>query len=115
MVLFLALGAMKNADPQDLVTTKVSTSSATVTDLEEASGWGRFMLLNSGRNHETLAVSGENLSGGKLHMIRPKDDPAIPWTARLLGLWIPNFSYWGLNQYIVQRTLCGPPAVPAFL
>jgi SSS family solute:Na+ symporter len=23
----------------------------------------------------------------------------------LLGLWIPNFFYWGLNQYIVQRTL----------
>jgi solute:Na+ symporter, SSS family len=23
----------------------------------------------------------------------------------LIGLWIPNFFYWGLNQYIVQRTL----------
>jgi SSS family solute:Na+ symporter len=23
----------------------------------------------------------------------------------LVGLWIPNFFYWGLNQYIVQRTL----------
>ena len=23
----------------------------------------------------------------------------------LLGLWIPNFYYWGLNQYITQRTL----------
>mgnify|MGYP006199932749 CR=1 FL=1 len=26
-------------------------------------------------------------------------------TALLLGLWIPNFYYWGLNQYITQRTL----------
>ena len=38
-------------------------------------------------------------------MIRPKEDSDIPWTALLIGLWIPNFFYWGLNQYIVQRTL----------
>ncbi|MGB0290627.1 MAG: sodium:solute symporter family transporter, partial [Opitutales bacterium] len=43
--------------------------------------------------------------GGKLHMVRPKEDSDIPWTALLIGLWIPNFFYWGLNQYIVQRTL----------
>ena len=30
---------------------------------------------------------------------------SCPWTALLLGLWIPNFYYWGLNQYITQRTL----------
>jgi solute:Na+ symporter, SSS family len=40
-----------------------------------------------------------------LHMVRPASDPAIPWTALVVGLWIPNFFYWGLNQYIVQRTL----------
>lgn len=38
-------------------------------------------------------------------MIRPADDAEIPWTALCLGLWIPNFFYWGLNQYIMQRTL----------
>ena len=42
---------------------------------------------------------------GKLHMVRPLTDPAIPWTALVVGLWIPNFFYWGLNQYITQRTL----------
>lgn len=41
----------------------------------------------------------------KLHMIMPADHPEIPWTALLLGLWIPNIYYWGLNQFIVQRTL----------
>lgn len=41
----------------------------------------------------------------KLHMILPADHPRLPWTALLLGLWIPNFYYCGLNQYIVQRTL----------
>lgn len=38
-------------------------------------------------------------------MVRPKNDKEIPWTALLVGLWIPNLFYWGLNQYIVQRTL----------
>ena len=41
----------------------------------------------------------------RLHMILPKDHPVIPWTALILGLWIPNFYYWGLNQYITQRSL----------
>jgi SSS family solute:Na+ symporter len=41
----------------------------------------------------------------KLHMILPSDHSVLPWTALLIGLWIPNFYYWGLNQYITQRTL----------
>ncbi|GAG23256.1 unnamed protein product, partial [marine sediment metagenome] len=41
----------------------------------------------------------------RLHMILPSNHPEIPWTALILGLWIPNFYYWGLNQYIMQRTL----------
>jgi len=105
VVMWLALGAMKDANPQDLIVTKVSNSTATVADLENAGGWERFMLLNDGKNGEAEAREGENMAGGKLHMVRPKTDPAIPWTALVLGLWIPNFFYWGLNQYIVQRTL----------
>ena len=54
----------------------------------------RFVELNKGP-----------LPEGKLHMIRGKKDPLIPWTALIIGLWIPNFFYWGLNQYITQRTL----------
>lgn len=45
------------------------------------------------------------LNAHKLHMVRPRSDPFLPWTTLLLGLWIPNFYYWGLNQYIMQRTL----------
>ena len=45
------------------------------------------------------------LNAHKLHMVMPRTDPEIPWTALVLGLWIPNFYYWGLNQYITQRTL----------
>jgi solute:Na+ symporter, SSS family len=41
----------------------------------------------------------------KLHMILPRDHTVIPWTALIVGLWIPNFYYWGLNQFIAQRAL----------
>jgi len=52
-------------------------------------GVGNFMTTNADR----------------LHMILPKDHPVLPWTALIVGLWIPNFYYWGLNQYITQRAL----------
>jgi SSS family solute:Na+ symporter len=41
----------------------------------------------------------------RMNMFLPANDSILPWTALLLGLWIPNFYYWGLNQYITQRTL----------
>jgi SSS family solute:Na+ symporter len=41
----------------------------------------------------------------RLHMILPADHSVLPWTALIVGLWIPNFYYWGLNQYITQRSL----------
>ncbi len=74
--------------------------AATVTDVKEGTievvkldpeqnGFERFMKLNSNR----------------LNMFLPASDNVIPWTALLLGVWIPNFYYWGLNQYITQRTL----------
>ena len=45
------------------------------------------------------------LKQANMHMVLPKTSTFLPWTALLLGIWIPNFYYWGLNQYIMQRTL----------
>jgi SSS family solute:Na+ symporter len=45
------------------------------------------------------------LNKTRMNMFLPKTDSVLPWTALLVGLWIPNFYYWGLNQYITQRTL----------
>jgi solute:Na+ symporter, SSS family len=105
VVMVLAFGALAERPAEELIQTKVANSTATVADLEAAGGWERFMLLNDGKDGEAVALTGPNGAGGKVHMVRPKDDPEIPWTALVLGLWIPNFFYWGLNQYIVQRTL----------
>ncbi len=42
----------------------------------------------------------------RLSVIRPWNDPEVPWLAVFVGgLWIPNLFYWGLNQFITQRTL----------
>lgn len=41
----------------------------------------------------------------RLHMVLAADHPEMPWTVLVVGLWIPNFYYCGLNQFIVQRTL----------
>lgn len=46
-----------------------------------------------------------SLNKVRMNMFLPATDHVLPWTALLLGLWIPNFYYWGLNQYITQRTL----------
>ena len=105
IVMYLAFDHLATASPEKLFETKVANSNATVADLESASAWERFMLLNDGVNGEAEVRNGPNLSGGKIHMVRPKEDTDIPWTALIVGLWIPNFFYWGLNQYIVQRTL----------
>ena len=105
IVMYLAFDHLASASPADLFETKVANSDATLEDIEEAGAWRRFMLLNDGVNGEAEVRNGPNLSGGKVHMVRPKEDSDVPWTALLIGLWIPNFFYWGLNQYIVQRTL----------
>lgn len=57
--------------------------------LKAVGGWDAFVTHNA----------------DKLHMVLPADHPYLPWTALLLGIWIPNFYYCGLNQFIVQRTL----------
>jgi SSS family solute:Na+ symporter len=68
----------------------VATGAVTVTPLAAGSGaMERFLELNRPR----------------LTMFLPGNDSVLPWTALILGLWIPNFYYWGLNQYITQRTL----------
>jgi len=42
----------------------------------------------------------------KFHMIRPWNDPELPWVGVFFGgLWLANIWYWGCNQFITQRSL----------
>ncbi|MBI9019477.1 MAG: sodium/solute symporter [Phycisphaerae bacterium] len=93
IIAVLAFNALDKADPNELLKTS-KNDTLTVQQLEESGPIDKFVKLNDAPVPE-----------GKLHMVREIDDPEIPWTALVLGLWIPNFFYWGLNQYIMQRTL----------
>ncbi len=81
-----------------------------------------FMALDNPGKFEGIDVASVNASLGvgdgatlgekflalkesSMHMVLPHTSDFLPWTALLLGIWIPNFYYWGLNQYIMQRTL----------
>lgn len=69
---------------------ELTPATSSVPELaDSASGVTKFFALNK----------------DKLHLFMPANNPDLPWTALLLGLWIPHFYYWGLNQYIVQKTL----------
>ncbi len=123
VILYFALGALGDLQvtaPQEslaLATTETATSEAAshaapqktntlteaMNDLElsrvdqdtikgqfaDANSWERFTMLNR----------------SKLRMNLPWTDGILPITALLFGIWIPNLYYWGLNQFIMQRTL----------
>ncbi|MEM9920853.1 MAG: sodium:solute symporter [Bacteroidota bacterium] len=42
---------------------------------------------------------------GHLSMVRPLDDPTLPWPGLLIGVPFLGFWYWSTNQFIVQRVL----------
>ncbi len=42
---------------------------------------------------------------GHMSLVRPIDDPAIPWPGLMIGVPMLGFWYWSTNQYIVQRVL----------
>lgn len=62
----------------------------TVLAMDAVGGWSAFVELSEGR----------------LHTVLPANHPELPWTAVFIGgMWLPNIFYWGLNQFITQRTL----------
>lgn len=42
---------------------------------------------------------------GDLSLVRPLDDPTLPWLGLITGVPIAGFYYWTMNQYVVQRVL----------
>ncbi len=46
-----------------------------------------------------------SLPDGHLSVIRPLDDPTLPWLGTLIGVPLLGFWYWVTNQYVTQRVL----------
>lgn len=89
IIMYIAFAKLGDAE-QAATVVDISTGEVAIKTLDASQGpVERFMELNSNR----------------MNMFLPASDSVLPWTALLLGLWIPNFYYWGLNQYITQRTL----------
>ena len=62
----------------------------TVMAFDKAGGWDAVM---------TAAPAGH------LHLIRPVNDPSVPWPTLFISLPLLGFYFWGLSQAMVQRTL----------
>lgn len=58
--------------------------------LDKIGGWDAFM---------------KQVPADDLHLIRPADDPNMPWPGLISGVFIIGFYFWGMNQFIVQRVL----------
>ena len=72
------------------VTLLIGGALVTWFGVQELGGWSVFWELSS----------------DQMHTVMPWDHPEMPWVAVFIGgLWIPNIFYWGLNQFICQRTL----------
>lgn len=89
MITWFAFAALGDAVGATRVVDVATGAIQSVKLAPEAGAMERFLDLNANR----------------LNMFLPASDRVLPWTALLLGLWIPNLYYWGLNQYITQRTL----------
>ncbi len=47
----------------------------------------------------------EGIDHAQLSLIRPLDDPGVPWLGMLLGIPILGFYFWCGNQFMTQRVL----------
>jgi transporter, SSS family len=95
LILYFAMNALGDANEQTMTTAMEVMElpqeqiKETVPKLADATAVERFQALNK----------------HKLRMNMPWDDSTLPITALMFAIWIPNLYYWGLNQYIMQRTL----------
>ena len=61
-----------------------------VTAFSSAGGWAHVMA---------------SAPAGHLSLLRPYNDPSVPWPALIISLPLGGFYFWGLSQTMVQRTL----------
>lgn len=68
----------------------------------EVGGWdGMIAGLDAMFNSGEIRQSPDDV----LSLIKPADDPQMPWTGLLLGVPLLGFYFWVNNQFMVQRVL----------
>ncbi len=69
---------------------------------------GLSQIAENNGDHGIIAGFNQllELQHNKFHTVLPMDHEELPWTGVFFGgLWIAALSYWGCNQYIIQRAL----------
>ena len=68
-------------------------------------GAGAIAFMVFGQFDFSWARATEQLPDGHMSLIRPMDDPALPWLGLMIGVPVLGWFYWSNNQYVVQRVL----------
>lgn len=92
--LYTAAGGLRAVVYTDVMQALVLLGGST------ALAWIVFGKFDHSWSAVAASVSPEHLS-----LIRPLDDPGVPWLGLITGLPIVGFYYWTMNQYVVQRVL----------
>lgn len=77
----------------DLIQTAVlilGSAALTWIAFDKAGGWDEVMAA---------------APAGHLNLLRPANDPSVPWPALFISVPLLGFYFWGLSQAMVQRTL----------
>lgn len=88
--LFGGLSAVMRVDLVQSAALLLGSLILTFIAFSKAGGWNAVM---------------EAAPPGHLSLIRPANDPSVPWPTLFISLPLLGFYFWGLSQAMVQRTL----------
>jgi len=84
------LSAVMRVDLVQAVVLLLGSVALTFIAFDKAGGWNAVM---------------DAAPPGHLSLIRPVNDPSVPWPTLFISLPLLGFYFWGLSQAMVQRTL----------
>jgi len=84
------LAAVIYTDAAQTILLLIGAVTVTFMALDKIGGWGNV----------TDVIPGDMLS-----LIRPLDDPSVPWLGLITGVPLLGFYFWCTNQFMVQRVL----------
>jgi len=84
------LAAVMYTDAVQAILLIVASAFIAVAAFSEAGGWHAVM---------------SGVPAGMISVIRPADDPGVPWPGLLTGIPLLGFYFWCTNQFMVQRVI----------
>lgn len=90
---YTILGGLSSVMMADLLQAGIlliGAATVTIFAFDKAGGWSEVMT---------------SVGPSMLSLVRPVDDPSVPWPALFISLPMLGFYFWGTSQAMVQRTL----------